>query len=68
MTTWTNMKVNKMVQFSCNAIKTHVTVSTIYGTYTDSVFNIKRKLNENELLPPVRKMFQDMLSYWESVK
>ena len=65
MTTWTNMKVNKMVEFSVNAVKTHVTVQTVYGAYTDSVSSIRRKLDDPNLLPPVRKMFQDMYDYWE---
>jgi hypothetical protein len=68
MTTWTKMKINKMLEFSTNAWKTTVTVKSIYGEYTDSVSNIRRKLQDADLLPPVRKMFQDMLDYWEKIK
>lgn len=68
MTTWTKMKINKMLEFSTNLLKTHVTIKSIYGEYTDSVSNIRRKLQDADLLPPVRKMFQDMMDYWENIK
>lgn len=66
MTTWTNMRINNMIEFSTNALRTHVTVRSVYGVYTQSVEEIRLKLLNNELLPPVRRMFQDMLDYWKS--
>lgn len=65
MATWTNMKVNRMVEFSCNLPRTHVTVRTVEGTFTQSVAELRQKLQENHLLPEIRKIFQDMLDFAE---
>lgn len=54
-----------MVHFSCNAPRTHVTVRTIEGTFTQSVAELREKLHSNHLLPEIRKVFQDMLDYAE---
>lgn len=68
MTTWTNMKVNKQVTFSCNALRTHVTASSIYGSDTKSVVELKSKVHDLNIHPVLRKIFRDMLNYWESNK
>ena len=65
MGTWTNMKVNKMVEFSVNATRTHVTIRTIENSYTASVVELREKLKSNHLLKPVRQMFQSMVDYAE---
>lgn len=68
MGTWTKMKVGKMIEFSLNQLKTHVTISTIYGSYTESIITIKKKLEDNHMLPEVRRMFQEMDDYYEKEK
>lgn len=62
---WTNLKMNDGVEFRTNLIGTTVTISTIYGEYTVKVDDLKRKANDHDLLPDVRKMFQAMLDYYE---
>ena len=68
MTTWTDMKINKMIEFSHNALKTHITIKTIYGQHTESVKDLRWKLQDNYLLPHVRKMFQSMLDYADGLE
>lgn len=68
MTTWTQMKVSQMVQFSTNLLGTHVTVKTVHGELTESVADLKDKLQNSQLLPAIRKIYQDMLEYAESQK
>lgn len=65
MTTWTNMKVNKQVEFHTNSVRTHVTANSVYGTMTLSVKELRRKLQSRELHPIIRKIYKDMLEYWE---
>lgn len=51
-----------------NALKTHVTIQTIHGEFTDSVSNIQRKLQDQYMLAPVRSMFQMMLDFYNKEK
>ena len=66
MGTWTNMQVNKMVEYSINATRTHVTIRTIDASFTASVKELQEKLKSNHLLKPVRQMFQSMVDYAEN--
>lgn len=66
MTTWTKMKINKMVEIEwANSIKTHVLCRTIYGDMVESVSDLREKLRNNFLLKPIRKIYQDMLDFAE---
>jgi hypothetical protein len=60
---WTNFKINDGYELSMNAVKTHVTISTIYGEYTESVTKLRRKSKDAHVLRAVRKMFEAMLDY-----
>ena len=55
------MKINKMVNVSVNLLRTHVTIQTPYGKYTEHIDDIRRKLCSDHLHPHVRRMFQEML-------
>ena len=70
MATWTNMKVKNLVTFEwANSIKTHVTCKTLEGrTMTESVNSLKTKVNDPNLLRPIRSIFQDMLDWAEQNK
>lgn len=68
MSTLTKMNMNKEVQLSMNALKTHVTISTIYGTHTESVKDIRDKLKNPYLLAAPRSMFQMMLDFYNKEK
>lgn len=68
MTEWTQTIEKNKVEFRLNAVETHVTISSLEGEYTESVVNIKRKLNDPNLLSAVRSMFQSMLDYYNQNK
>lgn len=67
-TEWTeNVKPNQ-VQFEMNALKTHVTIQTLFGSFTAKVSDIQRKKDDKSILLPVRRMFQEMWKYYEENK
>lgn len=68
MTEWTQTVQTDGAEFSVNAMGTHVTVSTIHGSYTESIMNIEVKLRDPDLLPAVRSMFESMLDYYNKNK
>lgn len=68
MTEWTQTVQTDGAEFSVNATGTHVTVSTIHGSYTESVRSIEAKLRDHDLLPAVRSMFESMLDYYNKNK
>jgi hypothetical protein len=63
---WTNLNLQEGVEFRTNAIRSHVTISTIYGEYTASVVELRRKVNDPHVLIDVKKMFRAMLDYYEN--
>lgn len=66
MATWTEMKVNKLVEIEWgDALKRTVRCKTVYGEMLEKVADLKIKLQGN-LLPPIRSIFQDMLDFAES--
>lgn len=65
-TEWTeNIDKNKTV-FKMNALKTHVTIQTLFGSFTAKVSDIRKKKDDVSILPPVRRMFQEMWKYYEA--
>lgn len=69
MTEWTQTVQTDGAEYSINATGTHVTVSTIHGSYTESVQGIQDKLKNPDLLPAVRSMFQSMMRFYkENIK
>lgn len=68
MTDWTNTINPNEVQFSMNLVKTHVTIKTLHGSYTEKVSVIQEKLRDSMLLPEVRRMFEEMWKYYEKNK
>lgn len=65
MTDWTMTVQKDGAEYSMNATGTHITVSTIHGSYTESVERIRVKLNDPDLLPAVRSMFQSMMRFYQ---
>lgn len=67
-TEWTeNVKPNQ-TQFMMNALKTHVTIQTLFGSFTAKVDDIRVKKDDTSILLPVRKMFLAMWKYYEENK
>ena len=62
------MKIKDMVGFSHNLLKTHVTIKTPHGEYTESVINLRRKVNDPYVLAPVKRMFQEMLNFHDGIQ
>lgn len=66
MATWTKMKVNNLVQIEwANYAKTHVRCRTLYGELLESVEKLRLKVQDRQILPPIRAIFKDMLDFAE---
>jgi hypothetical protein len=65
MTEWTKTVKRDGAEFSLNATGTVIMVSTIYGSYSETVDNIRAKLRSPNLLPATRSMFKSMIKYYE---
>ena len=65
---WTKLRTKETIEYSMNAIKTHVTISSTSGSFTMSVDELRNRLCGNNLLPDVRKMYRAMLDYYEANK
>ena len=68
MATWTNMKMNGEVRFDLNALKTHVIADSVYGQMVMSIDELRKKKCDHDIHPVVRKIYQDMLEFWEKNK
>ena len=51
----------KRYEFRVNLLRTHVTVTAREGTFTMAVQDLREKLYDGDLLPPVRQMYREML-------
>ena len=51
----------KRYEFRVNLFRTHVTVVAREGALTMSVRDLREKLYDGDLLPPVRQMYREML-------
>ena len=66
MTTWTKMKIGNLVQIEwADALKKFVICKTVYGDITESVDSLKSKLQSDNLLSAIRKIYTDMLEFAE---
>ena len=66
MTTWTKMKIQDLVKIEWgDAFHKFVTCKTLYGDLTESVENLKKKLESQNLLSAIRKIYSDMLEFAE---
>lgn len=64
MATWTKMKINKLVEISwANLTMTHVKCKTLYGEMIETVPSLRNKLTNQNLLRPIRQIYQDMLDF-----
>jgi hypothetical protein len=66
MTTWTKMKINNLVQIGwANSVRTHVFCKTLFGEMIEPVSKLKVKVQDRQILRPIRKIYQDMLDFAE---
>jgi DNA-directed RNA polymerase delta subunit len=66
MTTWTKMKINNLVQIGwANSVLTHVFCKTLFGEMIEPVSKLKVKVQDRQILRPIRKIYQDMLDFAE---
>lgn len=69
MATWTKMKIDNLVSIDwANSVKTHVVCHTLFGDMVESVEKLKEKVNNKNLLRPIREIYQDMLEFAEGDK
>ena len=69
MTTWTKMKIGNLVQIEwADALKKFVICKTLYGDLIESVESLKTKLQSDNLLSAIRKIYSDMLNFAEGNK
>lgn len=66
MATWTKMKIDNLVSIDwANSVKTHVVCHTLFGDMVESVEKLKEKVQNKNLLRPIREIYQDMLEFAE---
>lgn len=69
MATWTKMKIDNLVQIEwADALKKFVRCKTLYGELLESVESLKNKVQDQQLLAPIRAIFSDMLAFAEGNK
>ncbi len=60
------MKVGNLVKIEwANIVQTHVRCKTLYGELSESVSSLRLKVQDRQLLAPIRAIFQDMLDFAE---
>jgi hypothetical protein len=66
MTTWTKMKIDNLVKIGwANSVHTHVFCKTLFGEMIEPVSKLKVKVQDRQILRPIRKIYQDMLDFAE---